>query len=345
MQALHILRNLYFVSSRIGHNASSQYTFVYLTAIDILSQYPDLTENFLRSIKPSELGQIPAHPLERCLDLFFLNTAEHFTLTTSPEVSEELLITAALPYLAKGGNNHLLEIFEAAHSVILAVLAAPKSASIAAKYLPFYIDNLFAVSFLRCPVVFHLLTTIQVFPQNLSARQFRLAYKTILQITAPPSPLANSQPLLPSTLLELLHDRAQRASTEPLPPPKQTPTAEDLTDPTPPLSEQAALTLALIDCLCFLRVDDLEDWLPLTAHLINKIQNSEMRTTCVERFWEALSGGEMDVERAYFCVLWWSTRGGRELVIYGAEGEEHSNIEEGPYMSGAVGGAARESKL
>jgi hypothetical protein len=51
-----------------------------------------------------------------------------------------------------------------------------------------------------------------------------------------------------------------------------------------------------------------------------------MRTTCVERFWEALSGGEMDMERAYFCVLWWSTRGGRELVIYGAEGEAHSNV-------------------
>ncbi|GAD99616.1 peroxisomal membrane protein Pex17, putative [Paecilomyces variotii No. 5] len=328
MQVLHILRNLYFVSSRIGQNASSQYSFVYLTAIDILSQYTDLTENFLRSIKPAELGQIPAHPLERCLDLFFLNTAEHLTLTVSPETSEELLITASLPYLAKGGNNHLLEIFEAAHSVVLAVLAAPKSAKIAANHLPFYIDNLFAV-----------------FPQNLSARQFRLAYKTILQITAPPSPLANSQPLLPSTLLELLHDRAQRADSNPLTPPKQTLAAEELTNPPPPVSEQAALILALIDCLCFLRVEDLEEWLPLTAHLINKIQNPEMRAPCVERFWEALSDGEMDVERAHFCVLWWSTRGGRELVLYGAEGDADSNVEDGPYMSGAIGGAARDSKL
>jgi hypothetical protein len=34
-----------------------------LAAIDILSQYPVLAENFLRSIKPSDIGQIPAHPV------------------------------------------------------------------------------------------------------------------------------------------------------------------------------------------------------------------------------------------------------------------------------------------
>lgn len=92
-------------------------------------------------------------------------------------------------------------------------------------------------------------------------------------------------------------------------------------------------------------MEDLEEWLPLTAHLINKIQNPEMRVPCVERFWEALSDGEMDVERAHFCVLWWSTRGGRELVLYGAEGDASPNVEDGPYMSGAIGGAARENKL
>lgn len=145
MQALHTLRNLYFVSSRIGPNSSSQHTFVTLAAVDILLQYPDLAENFLRSIKPSELGQIPAHPLERCLDLFFLNTAELFTFTLPPEPSEELLISASLPYLAAGANKLLLEIFEAAHSVVLAVFAIPENAAAAAKHLPFYIDNLFAV--------------------------------------------------------------------------------------------------------------------------------------------------------------------------------------------------------
>lgn len=146
MQTLHTLRNLYFISSRAGQNSTSQYTFVNLTAIDILSQYPESAEKFLTSIRPSELGQIPAHPLERCLDLFFLNTAEHFTLVLSPGVNEELLIAAALPYLAAGGNNHLLEIFEAAHSVTLAVLASPHGADLTAKHLHFYVVALFKVS-------------------------------------------------------------------------------------------------------------------------------------------------------------------------------------------------------
>lgn len=144
-KSLHILRNICFISARIGQNASSQYTFVNLTAIDILSQYPAASQEFLESIRPSAAGRIPDYPIDRCLDLFFLNTAEHFALILSPAVNEDLLISAALPYLAAGGNNNLLEIFEAAHSVALSVLAAPKSADMAAKHLPFYIDTLFTV--------------------------------------------------------------------------------------------------------------------------------------------------------------------------------------------------------
>ncbi|KAL1955092.1 hypothetical protein VTO42DRAFT_9026 [Malbranchea cinnamomea] len=336
VNSLHTLRNLCFISGRIGQNASSQYVFVNLTAIDILSQYPDLSEKFLEAIKPTESGQIPAHPAERCLDLFFLNTAEHFTLVLSPEVNERLLISAALPYLASGGNNNLLEIFEAAHSVVLAVLAAPKSADMAAQHLPYYVSTLF-----------------DVFPQNLSARQFRLAFKTILQITAPPSPLANSQPLLPSTLLQLLYDRAVSAPTTPLPQPtiitSTTDPSSALSNPPPSLSEQAVLTLTIIDCLCFLRIDVLDEWLPITAKLINMISDKAMRKVCVERFWDALSSGEMDVERANFCVMWWSTRGGREMVLFGEEQDQDQKsheLQQEPYMSGAlVEGGGRESKL
>lgn len=146
MQSLHILRNLYFISSRTGQNGSSQQAFVFLAAVDILSQYPDLAENFLRSIKPSDIGQIPSHPVERCLDLFFMNAAEHFPIVLPTAVNEELLLSAAFPYLAAGANPLLLEIFEAAHSVVLVVFAIPHNAELAGKHLPFYIENLFAVS-------------------------------------------------------------------------------------------------------------------------------------------------------------------------------------------------------
>ncbi|OQE93731.1 hypothetical protein PENNAL_c0005G08466 [Penicillium nalgiovense] len=324
MQCLHILRNMYFISSRMGQNASSQQTFVMLAAIDILSQYPVLAENFLRSIKPSDIGQIPAHPVERCLDLFFLNVGEHFPLVLSSETNEELLLSAAFPYLAAGANSLLLEIFEAAHSLVLVVFAIPHNSELAAKQLPFYIENLFAV-----------------FPNNLSGRQFRLAFKTVIQITAPPSPLANTQPLLPSILLEVVHDRALKASSTPIPPQGPNP---DMSQSSP-LSEQAVLTLALLDSLSFLRVEHLKEWLPLAAQLINTISDRNMRHACIDRFWEALAGGEMDVDRSHCCVTWWSTEGGRELVLFGAETGPEESDESGPYMSGAVGGVAPESKL
>ncbi|KAF7594514.1 hypothetical protein BBP40_008961 [Aspergillus hancockii] len=297
--------------------------------VDVLSQYPELSENFLRSIKPNELGCLPAHPLERCLDLYFLNTSELFTPVLAPKVSEELLVSAAVPYLPAGGDNNLLEIFEAAHSVVLAVFAIPGNALLAAKHLPFYIDNLFAVR--------------QVFPDNLSIRQFRLAFKTVLQVTAPPSLIANTQRHLPSILLEVLYDRALHASNKVLPQRAES-GIESGTSQTPLLSEQAALTLSLIDGLSFLRVEDLEEWLPLTAQLINTIGESEMRTVCVERFWEALSSGEMDVERACYCVAWWSTKGGRELVLFGNDPGSTESDNQSPYMSGAVA-PERESRL
>ncbi|KAI5300816.1 hypothetical protein KEM56_002180 [Ascosphaera pollenicola] len=301
MKALHILRNFCFVSALMG--SSSQYTFVSLTSIDILAQFPHLSQQFLEEIRPTEAGRIPAHPLDRCLDLYFLNTAEHFSLVLTPEVNEHLLISAALPYLSSGADSRFIEIFEAAHSVTLSVLAAPKSAEMASRYLELYVNNLFSV-----------------FPANLSARQLRLAYKTILQITAPPSPLANSQPLLSPVLLDMLYQRALNGPTIPLPPTviAPDPSGGAITEtPAQPLSEQAVLTLALIDCLCFLNVEHLEEWLPLTAELINRIPDMGMRKVCQERFWEAMSDGEMDVQRAHFCVIWWSTRGGREAVLFG----------------------------
>jgi len=305
--------NLYFISSRLGTDSFSQYTFIYLTAIDILGNYPLQADAFLKEIRPSVAGEIPVSPLERCLDLYFLNTAEHFTLILPSHSNEDLLVAAAIPYLAAGGNNNLLPIFEAAHSVMLAVFSAPQSVALAGNHLPFYVDALF-----------------RVFPDNLSPRQFRLAFKTLLRVTAPPSPLSATQPDLPATLLELVHYRALHAPCAPLPP-KPIPQGTTTLESQPALSEQAVLTLTLLDALPFLR-------LPLAAELLHVIPDHGMRELGIKRFWEILLSGEMDPERSQICVAWWETRGGRESVLYGPAGE-------GPYMSGALQTETGDAKL
>lgn len=239
-------------------------------------------------MKSPDLSVIPQHPLDRYLDLFFLNTAEHFTLVLHSHTSEEVLVAAATPYLAAGGNNNLLAIFEAAHSVMLAVFSAPQNAELTTRHLPFYIDALF-----------------RVFPQNLSGRQFRLAFKTLLRLTSPPAMLAATQPMLSATLLELLHERANNASSTPLPlHPNET---VSLADPPVLLSEQAVLILTIIDTLAQLPLDLLDEWLPLAAHLVNQIEDHSMREHCKEHFWHILVGGEMDPDRSGVCHAWVST--------------------------------------
>ena len=325
-QVLHTLRHLYFISSRLGTESFSQYTFVYLTTIDILSNYPIQADAFLKEIKPMMSGEIPVSPLERSLDLYFLNTAEHFTLVLSAQTNEEILVAAAIPYLASGGSNHLLPIFEAAHSVMLAVFSAPQSAAVAGQHLAFYIDALFSV-----------------FPDNLSPRQFRLAFKTLLRVTAPPSPLSATQPDLPATLLELVHYRALNAPTTPLPP-KLTAQGKITPDTQMPLSEQTVLTLTLLDALPFLPLDLLEEWLPISADLLYRIPDETMREECKKRLWDILISGEMDPDRSQICVTWWSTRGGREFVLYGPDPVALDDGN-GPYMSGALQKETRDSKL
>ena len=157
-----------------------------------------------------------------------------------------------------------------------------------------------------------------------------MAVKTLVGITTPPSPISDLEPLLPSTLLELVHSRLQGASAEPL---RQvvfaSVAAPDLGE-TPALSEQSVLVLTLIDALPYLPIFDLEDWLPVIARSLHLIQDEIMLQACKQRFWEVLSSGEMDVERAEVCVAWWSTAGGRELVLF------ENDQDPGPFMSGAL---------
>merc|ERR1712000_508815 len=73
-QALLMLRNIHFISSRLGSNAFSAYTFVNITSIDILTRFPASSLAFLRTIYPSHAGQIPASPLQRNHDLFYVES-------------------------------------------------------------------------------------------------------------------------------------------------------------------------------------------------------------------------------------------------------------------------------
>jgi hypothetical protein len=301
---LHSLRSLSFVFSRLGNVSFSQYTFTYLASIDILANYPSHSSTFLDSIAPAELGHIPSHPLERNLDLFFLNTAEHFALVLSPRQNEDLLLAAASPYLVTAGNRNLLPIFEAAHSVTLSVFSAPQNVDLTAKHLPFYVDALF-----------------RVFPHNLSARQFRLAFKNLIKVVSPPSRIAVTQPMLAATLLDLVHERAIHAPNTALPPTyvplsEHTPELESVAaSAIPDMSEQAVLILTLIDALPCLSLVLLEEWLPLTATATQMVTDAAMRDYCKKHFWETLVGGEMDPERSQICVRWWTSRGGRDSLL------------------------------
>ncbi|ETI19304.1 hypothetical protein G647_09136 [Cladophialophora carrionii CBS 160.54] len=309
MQCLHILRDTYFAAHRFGLTSSAPYVFVNFTAIDVLSQYPPQSENFLEAIRPVDIGRIAPHPLDRLQDLFFLNTAEHFTLVLPPQTNQGLLFNAAAPYVDPHGDPRLGEIFEAAHSVMLAILAAPQNAEVATKNVPFYIETLF-----------------RSFPKPLSARQFRLAIKSVVRLAAPPSPIAVSMPLMQAIVLDLLRERMDHASEELLPPNPDLPVENS-----EPLSEKTVLLLSIIDCLSSLPVPLLEEWLPLTAESLHKIGNAGQRQQCQHRLWDTLSNGEMDVERAALCVAWWTSRGGREHVLLGEQPEDQDYT-----MSGAL---------
>lgn len=307
----------------MGTSAFSQHTFVYLTAMDILASYPHQVEAFLQTIKPQQLGKVPEHPHDRCLDLFFLNTSEHFTLVLPAKTTEELLVAAATPYLASATNHDLLPIFEAAHSVMLAAFSPPQNFELTFRHLPFYVDALF-----------------RVFPDNLSARQFRLAFKTLLRLTSPPSKLAITQPLLPAILLDLLLQRSKDASTVPLQPHPSTLATE--TESEPYLSEQAILVLTVIDTLCQIPLELLDEWLPLAADMIHAIEDPAMREHCKEHFWHVLVDGEMDPNRSGVCHAWWSTGGGRDMVLFGPQNSEEADT--AAVMSGGLP-EEKQSKL
>ncbi|KOS19383.1 Peroxisomal biogenesis factor 8 [Escovopsis weberi] len=310
-KSLQILRNIYFISSRGGNSSFQVYTFAYLTSIDVLGRFPLAAEALLRQTRPCD--EIPSRHVCRTFDLFYLNLAEHLPLALPTEACDALIIKPATNYLSHGGamTPFMVELFESSHSAILAVLSCPQHSALTISITPFYIVKL-----------------LESFPDRISPRQFRLAFKTVMQIVSPPFPIAAMEPHMSETLLEMLLNSISKASPTLLPNP-----APDQPQPGPadgpggggardahvpePFSAQSALTMALVDALPFLPLPLMSEWLTTTAKTLNKITETKLRAPVKQRFWDILVNGEMDVERAAMGVSWWGTHGGRELVLYG----------------------------
>jgi len=324
IHSLKVLRDLYFISSWNGSNAFQVYAFTYLTSLDNLSRYPAACESFLQESKPANSGSIPSHPLYRTLDLFYLNVAEHLPLNMSAEACDTLIVQPAIAYLTHAAplSPRMMELFEAAHSCVLSVLSCPQNAPVTVQLAPFYAETLF-----------------KSFPSYISPRQFRVAFKTMMQILSPPYPISATHPQLAETLLEMVRFRSTLAGRVPLPPGPDTQSPSSAPEL---LSEQCTLVLTLIDSLPFLHLNIFEDWLTQTALALNEIEDIPMREPAKRRFWDVLVSGEMDVERAAIGVAWWGTRGGRESVLYGSRGPAPETF----MMSGAiVDDQERASKL
>jgi hypothetical protein len=295
-KTLHIYRNLSFISSR-GNDSFQVYAFSYNTCIDILARYREPATAFLRDTTPPNSGTIPTHALHQVLDLFYLNTAEHLPLNLTSEACDALIIQPASIYLSHSMplSRRMVELFEAAHSATLSVLSCPQNGPIAVSMAPFYAETL-----------------LMAFPSHISPRQFRLAFRTLMQILSPPFPVSATNPELAETLLEMVRFRIPTAGQSYLPPsPDQGQTAQE------PASEQSALVLTLIDALPFLHLPIVEDWLTIVGTTLHEIPDVAMRESTKQRLWEILGSGEMDVERAAIGVAWWGTKGGRELVLFG----------------------------
>ncbi|KAL6404035.1 peroxisomal membrane protein PEX17 [Ilyonectria robusta] len=321
-KSLHILRNLFFISSRNGNNAFQVYTFTYLTSIDVISRNAVIASSLLHEIRPAENAPVFTSYLQGVLDLFYLNLAEHLPLTLPTAACETLIIKPATAYMSHEGamTSSMIELFESAHSAVLSTLSCPQHSALTIQITPFYVIKLF-----------------ESFPQQISPRQFRVAFKTVMQIVSPPFPIAEMEPQFSETLLEMLRSYTTAASTTPIPPkPDAVSQAASSEQEEEPLSQQSSLTLALVDSLPFLPLPLLEEWLTIAAQAMYEIADPALREPVKNRLLEILVSGEMDVERAAIGVAWWGTHGGRDLVFSGGN--------QPAMMSGALG-ADRTSRL
>ncbi|KAL5598758.1 hypothetical protein BROUX41_003906 [Berkeleyomyces rouxiae] len=290
------LRDLFFVSSRDGNAKFQIYSFTYLCSIDILTHNSTATVALLTHLKPAPTPSTPTKTIERLQHLFYLNLAEQLPLALATADADALVVQPASTFLAHAAPASPLmrELFEAAHSAVLSVLACPQHAALASGLVPFYAAQLLAA-----------------FPALVSPRQFRLAFSTVLGILAPPLPASAATPGLAEVLVETVRHRAVDVATTgrtPLPPLLG---EEGMMHA--PVSEQTGLLFALIDALPSLPLDIVDEWLGITAEAIAVVEDDNLKIPLAKRFWEILESGEFDVERSMVAVEWWA-RGGSAVL-------------------------------
>ncbi|KAI5780168.1 hypothetical protein DFH27DRAFT_643218 [Peziza echinospora] len=247
---LHILRGFYFITARLGPSAFTSYNFVYMTSIDILTLHEKDTEKFVLSIAPANVGTIPDILMTRILDLYFLNTVEHLIPHLPPSVIEDLIVPSCVPYLATTCNKNLHALFEAAHSVMLAVIARP--------ILP--TDTAAAQQMIEGVLPFYTEMIFKSFPEGLSRRQFRLAFSTLVKVCEAPGRKGGD------LVMEMGWERAKKAREEIM--------ILALVDSLPAMSPET-LSRWLT---------------PVAELIAQDISDATAKSRLRARFWEALSG-------------------------------------------------------
>ncbi|PHH73625.1 hypothetical protein CDD80_3669 [Ophiocordyceps camponoti-rufipedis] len=316
-RSLHVLRNLFFISSRDGNSSFEVYTFSHLASIDVLTRYPMETRSFLLSLWQDGVGMAPASHLERILDLFYLNFSEHVPLVLSTATCETFIVKPAEAYISHQGpmSSTIGDLFESGHSAVLSVLSCPRHSRLTMEMAPLYMAKLF-----------------ESFPCHISARQFRVAFQTIMEMVSPPFPIAGLRPDLSETLLEMLRSVMASASNVPL----ENSSRRRVTSLAGQdgFSERSALVMTLVDSLPFLPLPIVGEWLTIAARSMNDIDDEALRAPVRDRFLDVLANGDLDVERAAVAVAWWGTGGGREAVLSGNS-----------MMSGAIVVGETQSRL
>ena len=296
-KTLHILRNLFFIASQKGVNAFESYQFVQMAALDTITLHPAACVDFL-AVTKRIYQSMATDPLDLSMDLFYLQTAEHLPLYLTPDACNTLIVVPATPYLNPAGpiSQRMTELFEAAHAAVLSVISCPANQALTADLVQFYIERLFA--------------EFSAAPRHISPRQFRLAFKTMIQILSPPFPLSATHSELAEILMEMVRMRVPDAGAGDVVYHHDAPAEA-------PLSNQSTYVLAMIDALPFLLPVIVEEWLTITAVCVNEIMDARLREVVKQRFCDLMTNGEMDPQRATIALAWWGGKGGSWAVLAG----------------------------